>query len=582
MQLSNSQSPLVQQLQRGSWCGSVKRSVGKLGGDDARDFLREVAKQSFESGHPKLVDSALTLFPYGLLKTRCRAADTEASIERTAWCEEILQRSGLHTGNQGWEDKRSYLTRKIHAVFETMLSAFGFFDAGNEPSSEWSASRFLYMYGRMLAFPFVVFTGVEAYVASPLTALFLTAVTIGAIAGVLFVYIRWFRPPSEQIGAFRNWTSAARQGQLPQLVGRHAEIQQALFSLGAGMNVVFYGPSGSGKTTMIGGVCQRIASGDVPENLRDKNVFFGNSGGLKGSTFSPDTGTVRFEQVKRRIEGDSNAVMAIDELQGALTGDVGNALLSVTGNTAVGNWQCMGTMTKDDYQKLIAADPVWRRRWPVAIEVKPTDKETTQMILRETLLRQAPHLHASNDELDYIFERTSKYRAEQAQPDVSISVLMQVVAELNALMWDTENRKQLRIESGKATHAGIAYLEADEKDQAEEVDRSRGALANLKAEVAKDDQTIAKRMRLAMARSEAIAERCFLAVQIVALQKKGKNVDLLKKRFVFSQHVLQPYLEQELKELGHPSITRVLVDQFTQEIVKRPARKRPDEEYYQG
>ncbi|MEK6608426.1 MAG: Clp protease N-terminal domain-containing protein, partial [Myxococcota bacterium] len=168
----------------------------------------------------------------------------------------------------------------------------------------------------------------------------------------------------------RDLTELARQGKLDPVIGRDQEIRRTMQVLTRRTknNPVLLGDPGVGKTAIAEGIAQRIASGDVPESLRDRRLLSLDLGALIAGTKYRGEFEDRLKAVLKEIDAaDGRVVLFIDELHtlvgaGAAEGAV-DAANMLKPALARGALHCIGATTLDEYRKHIEKDAALERRF---------------------------------------------------------------------------------------------------------------------------------------------------------------------------------------------------------------------------
>src|SRR6185503_5813517 len=176
-------------------------------------------------------------------------------------------------------------------------------------------------------------------------------------------------------------TELARTGKLDPVIGRDEEIRRSMqvLSRRTKNNPVLIGDPGVGKTAIVEGIAQRIASGDVPESLKDKRILSLDLGALVAGTKFRGEFEDRIKSVLKEVtSSDGKIILFIDELHtlvgaGAAEGAVDAANL-LKPALARGDLRCIGATTLDEYRKHIEKDKALERRFqPVMIEEPSVD-----------------------------------------------------------------------------------------------------------------------------------------------------------------------------------------------------------------
>ncbi len=191
-------------------------------------------------------------------------------------------------------------------------------------------------------------------------------------------------PVLDQFG--RNLTQLAREHKLDPVIGREREIERVMqvLSRRTKNNPVLIGEPGVGKTAIVEGLCQRIVAGDVPETLRDKQVYTLDLGALvAGSRYRGDF-EERLKKVVKEVRTRGDIVLFIDELHtlvgaGAAEGAIDAASI-LKPMLARGELQTIGATTLDEYRKHLEKDTALARRFqPVKVE-EPSLAHTIEIL----------------------------------------------------------------------------------------------------------------------------------------------------------------------------------------------------------
>ncbi|WP_345314908.1 ATP-dependent Clp protease ATP-binding subunit [Garicola koreensis] len=235
----------------------------------------------------------------------------------------------------------------------------------------------------------------------------------------------------------RNLTAAAREAQLDPVVGRDYERERVMqvLSRRTKNNPVLIGEPGVGKTAVVEGLAQAIVNNDVPEILRDKQLYTLDLGSLvAGSRYRGDF-EERLKKVLKEIRTRGDIILFIDEIHtlvgaGAAEGaiDAANILKPML---ARGELQTIGATTLDEYRKHIEKDAALERRFqPIQVD-EPTTEVTVQ-ILRGLRDRYEAHHKVSITEeaLEAAASLGHRYINDRFLPDKAIDLIDEAGARL--------------------------------------------------------------------------------------------------------------------------------------------------------
>ena len=237
----------------------------------------------------------------------------------------------------------------------------------------------------------------------------------------------------------KNLVEEARQGKLDPVIGRDEEIRRVLqiLSRRTKNNPILIGEPGTGKTAIVEGLAERIVRGDVPENLKDKQLYSLDMGALVAGAKYKGEFEERLKAVLDDVKNsDGQIILFIDELHtivgaGSAAGsmDAANMLKPAL---ARGEIQCIGATTLDEYRKNIEKDGALERRFQ-KIMVEPTTPEETLQILNNIKGRYEDHHNVTytDDALEACVKLTDRYISDRNFPDKAIDALDEAGARVH-------------------------------------------------------------------------------------------------------------------------------------------------------
>ena len=294
-------------------------------------------------------------------------------------------------------------------------------------------------------------------------------------------------PTLEQLGV--DLTKKAAQGKLGKTVGRDTEIQRVvqILSRRTKNNPVLVGEPGVGKTAIVEALANRIASGDVPDTVKDKRLVTLDMGSLVAGTKYRGEFEERLKKVIEEVRKVGNCILFIDEVHtvvgaGSAEGAV-DAANMLKPSLARGEMQTIGATTLDDYRKYIERDPALERRFqPVRVE-EPSVGETVEILKGIRYLYEEHHdLEISDDALERAASLASRFISDRFLPDKAIDVIDEAasrvrinsstppvnIKDLINLLNRTKTEKEKAIEDQEYEHA--SSLREREVDLQEKID----------------------------------------------------------------------------------------------------------------
>ncbi|MGI8701515.1 MAG: ATP-dependent Clp protease ATP-binding subunit [Nocardioidaceae bacterium] len=239
----------------------------------------------------------------------------------------------------------------------------------------------------------------------------------------------------DQFGS--NLTQGAREGKLDPVIGRSKEIERVMqiLSRRTKNNPVLIGEPGVGKTTIVQGLAQNIVKGDVPETLKDKQIYTLDLGALvAGSRYRGDF-EERLKKVLKEIRTRGDIVLFIDEIHtlvgaGAAEGAIDAASI-LKPMLARGELQTIGATTLDEYRKHLEKDAALERRFQPIQVAEPSIANTIEMLkgLRD---RYEAHHRVTITDAALVSAATlaDRYISDRFLPDKAIDLIDEAGARL--------------------------------------------------------------------------------------------------------------------------------------------------------
>ena len=235
-----------------------------------------------------------------------------------------------------------------------------------------------------------------------------------------------------------NLIEHARIGKLDPVIGRDEEIRRVLqiLSRRTKNNPILIGEPGTGKTAIVEGLAHRILRGDVPENLKDKQLYSLDMGALiAGAKYQGEFEERLKAVINAVVESEGNFILFIDEIhtlvgagqtQGAM--DAANILKPAL---ARGELRSIGATTLDEYQKYFEKDKALERRFQTVMVDEP-DVPDSISILRGLKERYENHhkVRIKDDAIIAAVELSNRYITERFLPDKAIDLMDEAAAKL--------------------------------------------------------------------------------------------------------------------------------------------------------
>lgn len=225
-------------------------------------------------------------------------------------------------------------------------------------------------------------------------------------------------------------TAAAKEHRLDPVVGREEEIQRVLQILGRRKknNAMLIGDPGVGKSAIVEGIAIKIATGDIPESLRNKRLVSLDIASVVAGTKYRGDFEKRLKGIMNEIAANPDVILFIDEFHTMVGAGAGSGSLDAANilkpALARGEIQCIGATTMDEFRKIVEKDGALDRRFQKVI-VKPTTPSQTLSIL-ERMCPRYEQYHGviyGNDALEACVGMSERYITDRCLPDKALDIM---------------------------------------------------------------------------------------------------------------------------------------------------------------
>jgi len=289
-------------------------------------------------------------------------------------------------------------------------------------------------------------------------------------------------PVLDQFG--RNLTTQARERKLDPVIGREREIERVMqvLSRRTKNNPVLIGEPGVGKTAIVEGLSQRIVANDVPETIKNKQLYTLDLGALvAGSRYRGDF-EERLKKVLKEIRSRGDIILFIDELHtlvgaGAAEGAIDAASI-LKPMLARGELQTIGATTLDEYRKHLEKDAALERRFqPIKVD-EPTLSHTIEILKGLRDRYEAHHSVTITDQaLVAAANLADRYISDRFLPDKAIDLIDEAGSRLRIRRMSTPtDYKALEDEIARVRKEKEAHINAQAFDQAKLASEKQKAL----------------------------------------------------------------------------------------------------------
>src|SRR6188472_429070 len=289
----------------------------------------------------------------------------------------------------------------------------------------------------------------------------------------------------------RNLTKLAEEGKLDPVIGRETEIERIMqiLSRRTKNNPVLLGEPGVGKTAVVEGLAARINKGEVPELLKNKQIYTLDLAALVAGSKYRGEFEERLKKVMKEITQRGDIILFIDELHnlvgaGAAEGAIDAASI-LKPALARGELQTIGATTLDEYRKYLERDAALERRFQQVRVEEPSIDDTVQ-ILRGLRDRYESHhkIQITDEALEAAAELADRYISDRFLPDKAIDLIDEAASRMRIKsMTSPPVYRELEDEIEETRRAKEAAIEAQEFEKAANRRDTERRLTNKKREL---------------------------------------------------------------------------------------------------
>ena len=286
----------------------------------------------------------------------------------------------------------------------------------------------------------------------------------------------------------KNLNQLAKEGKLDPVIGRDEEIRRLLqiISRRTKNNPILVGEPGTGKTAIAEGLAHRIIDGDVPDNIKEKQIFALDMGGLiAGAKYKGEFEERLKSVIKEVVNGDGNIILFIDEIHTLVGAGGGEGAMDAANllkpALARGELRAIGATTLDEYQKYFEKDKTLERRFQKVVVDEP-DTENAISILRGIKEKYEAHhkVRIKDEAIIGAVMLSNRYISDRFLPDKAIDLMDEAASKLRMEM----NSKPEELDSldRKIRQIEIEIVAIKREKESGKVAKLNEELSNLKEE----------------------------------------------------------------------------------------------------
>lgn len=336
-------------------------------------------------------------------------------------------------------------------------------------------------------------------------------------------------PLMDQLGI--DLTVRAEEGKLDPVIGRQTEIERVIqiLSRRTKNNPALIGEPGVGKTAIVEGLAQRIADGDVPQQIRDKRLWMLDVGSLVAGTIYRGQFEERMKRVIDEIKS-TEAILFIDEvhmLVGAgAAGSSVDAANILKPALSRGELQCIGATTLDEYRRHIEGDAALERRFQPVYVDEPSIEETIEILKGIRSRYEAHHnLEITDEALFSAAHLAARYVTERFLPDKAIDLIDEAASRVR--MYKLPDAPGMRETFEKLRKVKRQREEAHNREDFEEAARLRNEEEKVRGQLDRLRMGIEDEVAGLQVTDEDIAEVVSMWTGVPVMRIAGEESDRL-------------------------------------------------------
>ncbi len=364
-----------------------------------------------------------------------------------------------------------------------------------------------------------------------------------------------------------NLTGKARDGKLDNIIGRDREIGRVIQILSRRQknNPCLIGEPGVGKTAIAEGIAQKIVSGDVPFNLKNKEVYLLDLTALVAGTQFRGQFESRIKGLIEEVKREGNVILFIDEVHSLVgTGDsegTMNAANILKPALSRGEVQVIGATTFKEYRKYIEKDSALERRFQPVTVTEPTVDETTEVLFGIRKYYESFHrVKISDAALRMCAVLSERYINDRFLPDKAIDLLDEACALASISSPDIAKASHLKAQLENEC------IELGKLEEIEEPDFEK--IAELKAKISNTENEL----NLAQAEADKVWVSDYELSKVIELW-----TGIPANKIVESEYAKIKSLQEKLSEkiIGQPEAVELVCAAIKRSRVQLTARRRP-------